>query len=457
MDWSALVALAGRPTPRLYTQKERLFGAKAPLVRLWHDSAAWHPFANQVWLLLEEMQIPHVREPVPLAQYLKPGERISTEFQKLGVSVPAVQVLNRSNSTAPRGDQGWKWSAPLKESSAVDIFRKLHKLFPKYALLPQTPRRRAFAEALMDHYLQLQSALYGTLGGAGSRAHGAYSSAMDAFEGAWSGSPAADFSLARFGDDGDGARERFGGSPLEGPFLFGARPCAVDMLLLPLLERCEANVPHPQIGNAPHLAITRWPSLAQLQAYARTPGVCSYGELSTDAATTVGIRFELFGVTGDDGQLPPLHTISLQRCLASALQSTREARRDAASRLVANYVAVARFASGGAGRGRSRQVQRPAPDEVVISCTQDALRAVAQLLLSDCSASSALEAIAQAAVARLPATYKAATVHSAAMNLVFLAENTGVPRDMTSLPAAAFRAHLQIVAKCMHNVGLSKQ
>lgn len=445
LDWNGLKEISGEPTPRLYSQKERLFGAEAPLVRLWHDSAAWHPFANQVWLLLEEMQIPHVRETVPLEQYLKPGEKISPEFQKLGVSVPAIQLAaSRSNNRSSRvGDQSTKWSAPLRESSAVDIFRKLHQLFPTFALLPRTPKRRAFAEQLLDRYGRLQGALYGVIGSGGARAHAGYVSAMNEFEGAWSGNPAASFSLARFGDDADGDARSFGG-PADGPFLFGERPCAVDVLLLPLLERCEANVPHPQIGSAPHLALQRWPALARLQAHARTPGTCAYAELGTDAHTTVGIRL---GVTGSVSQLPPLQSVDLGQVLASLQQSSPHTRRDAASRLISNHAAITRFSCAGAGTGRSRQVARPPPDDTVLASTNDALQIVAQILLD--STSSNLTATAQVAQTGLRPTYKTDTLGKTAMNLVFLAENTGVPRDMSTAAATAFRASLFMVAKVL--------
>lgn len=450
LDWSSLKEIAGEPTSRLFTQKERLFGAQVPSLRLWHDSAAWHPFANQVWLLIEEMQIPHVRATVPLDSYLKPGEHISPEFQKLGVSVPAIQLAGNAVSNYNKKE---KWSAPIKESSAVDICCKLNKVFPDHALMPRTPRRRAFAEALLGRYSRLQRALYSLLGGAGSRAHGEYISAMDEFDGAWSGNSSATFSLTAFGDDGDGSDKFFGGS-LEGPFLFGKRPCAVDLILLPLLERCEANVPHPLIGNASHLGIDRWPALARLQSVARIPGVCAYGELGTDAKTTVGIRFDLWGIPIE---LPSLHSIPLHHLLNNLDRNALDARRDAASRLISNHVAITRFACAGAGLGRSRQIVRPTPDENTLSSTNEALHAVAQILLVESMPGSSVDAIATQAVTGLFAKYGPEAARRTGVNLVFLAENTGVPRDMTAAPAAAFREHLYLIAAFLSKVGHSRQ
>merc|ERR1712176_948798 len=141
---------------------------------------------------------------------------------------------------------------------------------------------------------------------------------MDEFDGALSANPQANFSLPAWGDDGDGASELFGGSQ-DGPFLFGQRPCAVDLILLPLLERCEANVPHPLSGNAPHLALQQWPALARMQAAARSPGLCSYSELGSDAKTTIGIRL---GVTGTRTHLPSPASFNVSEVAIAAAGAT---------------------------------------------------------------------------------------------------------------------------------------
>jgi glutathione S-transferase len=418
-------------------------------VRLWHDSSAWHPFANQVWILLEEMQIPHVRATVPLEQYLKPGERMPEEFTRLGVSVPAIQVLDKvaTSRTSTRNGTSQIWSAPLKEKSAVDIFRKLHKLFPTYALFPKMPRRKAFAEALLDQYPRLQSAAYAVMMPARARAHEMYVSAMNHFDGAWSGDPRANASLARFGDDGDGIADNFGGS-LEGPFLFGERPCAVDVLVLPLLERCEANIPDPRLGNAPQLSLKGWPALARLQAHARIPGVCAYSELGTDAHTTVGIRL---AVTNAITYLPSVQSFNLHQLLTVAGHVSADARRDAASRLISNHIAVTGFACAGRGTGRSRQEIRPSPTDAVRACTSDALQAVAHLLLSASEGVRKLETMGDMVAARIFALYDRASAEAAIGNLIFLAENTSVPRDMSTASAVAFRVYLQLMAKLLDN------
>ena len=250
-SWDALAARAERPSARLFDQRTRLFGATAPKVRLWHDSAAWHPFANQVWLLLEAMRIPYTRSTVPLKSYRKPSDgALLADFEAalpLGSKPDAVPYVQLASG--PGG-----WSAPLRERSALGLFGALNSQFPDHALLPHTPKRRAYAMALLDQTSALQSALYGVLGGrASSSAQKQYVTAMCEWNEVLSGDAKALGSRAH-PDDGDGHPERFGGDVRGGPFVFGERACAVDVFLLPLLERCEANVPHPVVGQLPSLA-----------------------------------------------------------------------------------------------------------------------------------------------------------------------------------------------------------
>ena len=113
--WSSLAARAGPPAPRIFDQTERLFGAAAPAVRLWHDSAAWHPFANQVWLLLEAMQLPYVRSVVPLSQYKKAKD--ATLLASFAAALPGQNP--DSLPYVQLADARGQWAAPLEERTAV--------------------------------------------------------------------------------------------------------------------------------------------------------------------------------------------------------------------------------------------------------------------------------------------------------------------------------------------------
>lgn len=450
-SWDELQQVAGVPSPLLINQKTRLFGASAPKLRLWHDSAAWHPFANQVWLLVEEMNIPHVRATVPLEQYKKPGERMPAEFTNLRSPVPIVQLCHATHQGSTT------FGSPLGAKTAVEICRALNKAFPELALMPRTRIRRAYAERMLDEYNKIQSALYQLVGSGGPQAEQAYIVAMNAFDGALSGCAGSGLSLAAFGDDGSGNPKLWGGELRDGPFLFGVRPSAIDMLLLPMLERMEAFVPHKAIGNAPHLALPRWPNLHRLLLAARVPGVCCYSEIAEDWHTVVGARLS---VTGQAGRvrLPTARDLPSAEDAARHASSTEaSARNDAAARLCNNHAAVARFAASGCGLSRPRNQKLDAPSTAVISACDDALRFVAAALLAEASQADAaqLRSVASAAAASILTAHAQLVVASVVESIIFLAENIGVPRDMAILPAQAFRAHIYLIAAALCNKSAS--
>jgi len=496
-SWETLAAEAGRPEPRLFEERDRLFGAEQPALRLWHDAAAWHPFANQVWLLIEAMRIPHVRMLVPHPSYRKVGSEVDdarmAAFQQAlpgrgASSVPYVQLAEGRVSSSASAEI--RWSAPLPEQSAVDLLRALHARFPAHSLLPRTPRRRAFCEELLNAYEGLQSALYGVLqigGGRVSRSdEAAYVAAMDAFEAAYTGSPGSTELALGDDNDGDGDVARFGGLVVapESPFLLGPSPCAVDVLLLPLLERCEANVPHPIVGTgSARLALGRWPGLARLLNAARSGGEgCSIAPLLSDPTTTVGIRLAVTGAVARAVLPPPPADGGAAAAVWVESDSAGEgaaARRDAAARLCAKGAAVARFAAGGAGTGRPRKRAKakkgggggappsPSPSSEDVGAVDAALRLAAGLMLlapapnaapqPTCGAEGApgdsgsggegsLLARAQGGAGAVVGRHGPGPARRAAEALVFLAENTGVPRDMDAPAGRAFRSHLLLVS-----------
>ena len=331
--WADLAARAGAPAPRLFDETERLHGADAPRVRLWHDAAAWHPFANQVWLLLEAARIPHCRAVVPLSQYRRPGPRDDARLAAFSDALPGANpdgVPYVQLATAAGG-----WGPPLRERSAVALLRALDREFPEHGLLPRAPRRRALCDELLARYADLQKALYGVLGGKSTAAaREAYAARMDA----WNARYARDLDLALGSalcpDDGGEAPV-----PRDAPFLLGSLG-AIDALLLPLLERCEANVPHAVVGTGrSKLALGRWPALARLLAAARRDD-CPIHALLGDPTTTLGVRLAVTGAVGRQPLPPPPPP---DAAAAAAAASAPAARLDAAARLCANGAACAGF------------------------------------------------------------------------------------------------------------------
>ncbi len=460
--WDALIARAGHPSLRVFDETTRLFGASVPAVRLWHDSAAWHPFANQVWLLLEAMQIPYTRSTVPLRHYKKATDHtLLAQFEAelpCGAKPDAVPYVQLSSSPSCAGHADW--SDPLRERTSLDLLGALTTKFPEHALMPRTPKRRAYAEALLEHTTTLQSVLYGVLGGrASSSAQRRYIAAMDEWDDAVSGVAKARFALGSraFPDDGDGHAERFGGDAAAGPFLFGERACAVDLLLLPLLERCEANVPHPVVGGLPALALERWPALAALLEAGRSPEwTGSVAALLSDSITTSGVRL---AVTGAHAPLPAPPSNLVQAALVAAA-CDGAARLDAAARLAHKGTPIARFAVAGYGTGRPRPAGHTAgradPRSELVAAVDSALRATASLLLQPAEPqllASNAQALATELLQGAPnrQTGDAPLAVGVADALVFLAMNTGVPRDMDAPAARALRAHLMLAAGAVGN------
>ena len=60
--------------------------------------------------------------------------------------------------------------------------------------------------------------------------------------------------------------------------------------MLPLLERCEANVVHPVVGGLPQLPLSRWAALAALLAAARANDV-GHDAFSVNPMDVYQLRF----------------------------------------------------------------------------------------------------------------------------------------------------------------------
>merc|ERR1712050_601437 len=125
--------------------------------------------------------------------------------------------------------------------------------------------------------------------------------------------------------------------------------------------------------------------------------------------------------------------------------------------MISNHVPITGFACCGRGIGRSRQIMWPSPSDTIHACTSKALQAVAQMLLMQDGANSELESLGNMAATSLQATYDEGSVEATVTNLVFLAENTGVPRDMGAASAMTFRCYLQLMARIVNTVGLARK
>lgn len=332
-SWASLTEAAGEPQPRTFPARERLFGAKVPEFRFWHDAAGWCPSCAAVFMVLEEMRVPYVLATGPLGGYMKPGEKKPAEFLKIRPNgiFPVIQFAGVSHGGELDGEV---------VSHGFRILEVLKARYPDQACLPRTSLRRRCADALgmlaeqlcyavegrdprSDNILDdLDAALSGgSLGTWGDVAERPW---VDALE------------HLRLSDDADGDATQFGGSLSSGPFLFGSKPCAVDVTMLPWISIKQARLPDGVFE-------AQWPAVGEMLAAARKPGMCSCYEICFDKATLRGL------VGRRDPDTGPVPHKDVEECARQAASSSMLARRDAAARVCANHTATARFARNGNG------------------------------------------------------------------------------------------------------------
>eukprot|EP00291_Cryptomonas_curvata_P028829 CAMPEP_0172209194 /NCGR_PEP_ID=MMETSP1050-20130122/34962_1 /TAXON_ID=233186 /ORGANISM="Cryptomonas curvata, Strain CCAP979/52" /LENGTH=443 /DNA_ID=CAMNT_0012889009 /DNA_START=58 /DNA_END=1385 /DNA_ORIENTATION=- len=120
--------------------KVRLFGAKSEeeiRVVLYRDAAAWCPYCQKVWLLLEEKQIPFRIEKINMRSY---GDKPEWFLQKVPRGLlPAIELDGRL----------------ITES--IVIMQILDETFPERPMLPRDSAGRRRADELM----RLERALFG--------------------------------------------------------------------------------------------------------------------------------------------------------------------------------------------------------------------------------------------------------------------------------------------------------
>ena len=220
-------------------------------------------------------------------------------------------------------------------------------------------------------------------------------------------------------------------------FLNGSKPNMIDLMLLPMLERVEALLLHPFLQPS-RLHLSTWPRIWAMLAEGRRPGVCSFGELTSDAETLLAISLR-----EDPGRTPytegtQMDPTSLSAAVAAARGHAPAARREAAARVATN--AAARQAKAAYPQGAPASVDA-------------ALRWVVQSLLRE---ETPVELESQARRAADALRQDAAEALEAAAALRFLAQNVGVPRDMAPAPAAALRAWLRLLVAALEQRGPGK-
>jgi len=435
-SWDLLKERAGVPAPRVFPARNRLFGAKAAEFKFWHDAAGWCPSCAAVFMVLEEMKVPYVCATGPLSGYMKPGEQKPADFLKIrpnGV-FPVLQY--------PRPGQVAQFDGEV----VVHAFRILEFLkarYPDQACLPKTPVRRACADALGKLAEQL---CYSTEGRQSRGEH-----IMDDVDAAlgggaignWGNEAERPWTKAlenlRLQDDADGDETQFGGPLTSGPFLFGKKPCAVDLTFLPWLSQHQARLPDGAFE-------ARWPAAGKMLAAAREPGICSCYDICYDKATLRGIGGRRLAENA------PLPQVDIEALATQAASTPMSARRAAAGHICANHTAIARFARYGKGMWAAhREAMNAATDAEAAGQAMDlGMRMVSASLLfdqdADFTAAISLKGFAGQHAANIYRTCGKDASRTAGGALLFLSGNVGVPRDMEPGPADALRKHLALAA-----------
>ncbi|CAN0158888.1 unnamed protein product [Pylaiella littoralis] len=400
------VALRGRgygPTSALANL--RLFDAPEgtePRVTLYRDHAAWCPYCEKVWLLLEEKRIPYRVEKVPMRCY---GNKPSwfSEVSPSG-AVPVANIDGRI----------------ISESNV--IMQVLEATFPdKNPLLPAAGSPLAKrVDPLLRLEREIFSAWFRWL-----TSSGANSAAFDA---------AADKVDKALKDGG-------------GPYFLGKELSYVDLMFTPFLERMSASLPYYkglEVRRNPRWPnIDRWFDAMDTREVYRGAKSDYYTHCHDLPPQIGGCRVEAAGVPfkdeidGKDGSWHlPLSPDGGLEPVGSAFIPEDLARRQAAAKLVGNRKAVVPFALRGVGLpgvpGAMAELADPyaKPNQNFSPPVDAALRHVVHALLEGHEA------------AKATGLSQNNPVEQVQLCLEYLRERVGVPRDMPFAAARQLRAHL---------------
>lgn len=411
--------------------KLRLFGASPESVRvtLYRDTAAWCPYCQKVWLLLEEKRIPYRIEKINMRSY---GDKPSDFLRRVpGGLLPALELDGRFMT------------------DSLPIMATLDAAFPQEPLMipPEGSAARQEAESLLRLERELFSAWCRLTFSPGKGIFDAHEKnfleTLGRFEQA----------LGKGGQTRDGESGADGSSPW---LLGGESPTLVDLQYVSHVERMVASVLYwkgLELRDNP-----RFPNLERwLSAFERRP---SYVATKSDWYTHVQDIPPQYGpgyavkeaahlaaaIDGGSWHLPLTHLEHLVEKI-SPLEDVGEtgARHEAAFKLSANHANVVRFAARGSGTPGRPQFQAPladpnaVPDESVIDAVDVALRCVTEALLNGADA-------AEASAQERLGGYSPAEAEKLTRCLHYLRDRVGVPRDMGVAAAMHLRGTLNWAA-----------
>lgn len=407
------------------TAKVRYFteGRERPRVKLYRDSAAWCPYCQKVWLLLEAKEVDFSVELVNMRSY---GDKTQEFLKKVPRGLlPAVELDGKV----------------MTES--LDIMFAIESMFPdRYRpMFPMEPKVRQRAVKLLE--LERQ-------------AFGAWCSYLFRPELPVFGTNTSDFFAAM--SEVDDALASSQESPW---FLPYSHPTIVDFQYVSHIERVVASVHYYKgrdiRGQFPH--IDRWLSAFEdLPYYMATKS--DYYTHCTDIPPQYGQPYpsDCFEAKEVRALLKPSNlrlpvswdAYPEPRSKAQTREQPLQQMSEAAWALMKNHEAIARFCSRAAGSdvgdwGRGNPTRSALadpyaqPNESFVPAVDAVLRAVAASLVARATGAQTRESALGAAEA---AGVAPTALPAVAACLAYLRDRVGVPRDM-QLPAATYlRAYL---------------
>ncbi|EOD26651.1 glutathione dehydrogenase [Emiliania huxleyi CCMP1516] len=468
----------------------RLFGAKSESevrVTLFRDTAAWCPYCQKVWLLLEEKRIPYRLDKINMRSYgdkprwfldkvpngLLPAIEIDGNF--MTDSLPIMQALDQTFS----GEGTPRMVPPPgpERDRASKLLGLERELFGAWCSLTFQPGKglmdrneRAFMATLRrvdealgesagpwfldsaDHptlvdlqYVShvermLASALYWK--GIQIRGSGRFSN-LEAWLAAFEERPAYLATKSDYYTHVMDIPPQYGpGFSVDEATSPPISPLSPPISLKRYLQAIHRTAPHePRSGlripaREAAAAIDgrggSWSLPLDLQGSAFEPLAPLQAALGDAAARHEAARRALAGLAS-----------------AGPVRDILEASLQAAFELVANHAAVVRFAARGTGAPGRKRFQAPladpyaTPNEQAVAAVDVCLRHVAAALISGA------EETAAAAEADLAAVKGADGGRALSACLIYLRDRIGVPRDMSQPAAMNLRAHLNaLIALC---------
>lgn len=407
--------------------KLRLFGQSEDKVRvtLYRDTAAWCPYCQKVWMMLEEKQIPYKIEKINMRSY---GDKPAWFLQKVPSGLlPVVEIDGEM----------------VTESIVIMQILEANFEGPRLCPAPGTPE---FDEA--NALLKLERQLFGDwcnlifrpsggMGGLfGGGAKASFEKTLDKVEAALAVHP-------------------------DSPWLLGGdAPSLVDMQYISHVERMLASCLYWK--GMQLRKMERFPLLENwLDAFEQRPSYQAtksdyythvkdippqYGPGYADDGAQVEAATRAIGGLGSSWRLPlDLQSPGALEPLSPHMDPGEEvARHEAAYKLLSNLDAIVRFCCRAVGRpGAKRfgaQLADPyaEPDMAWEAEVDVMLRHVISALVSG----SALEGDAAAALTKDMGAEASNDRAKLASCLAYLRDRVGVPRDMSFPAAMQLRAHL---------------